>query len=113
MAHTTSIYYRDRLGFEPDYEPHRLHSAAANASENKGKTTSRTSGVSNSSNGVKSSGNSSGIGKSSGSGADGGRMNNGMGDYVGVKVGNGHSDIKGGVYEENLNKFKGRARERN
>ena len=26
MAHTTSIYYRDRLGFEPDYEsPHRQY----------------------------------------------------------------------------------------
>ena len=33
MAHTTSIYYRDRLGFEPDYEsPHRQYGGGSGGS---------------------------------------------------------------------------------
>ena len=35
MAHTTSIYYRDRLGFEPDYEsPHRQYGRGDGTSTN-------------------------------------------------------------------------------
>lgn len=60
MAHTTSVYYRDRLGFEPDYEPHRQSSQAQQ-------------------------------------------------HYVGTQVGNGKMEdpLSGGIYEENLSKFKG------
>ncbi len=69
MAHTTSSYYKDRLGFEPDY------------------STSSRGGSS--------------VVKDSVSKA---------GHFVGTHVGNGRIEdsMKGGVYEENLNKFKGR-----
>ena len=38
MAHTTSIYYRARLGFEPDYEsPHRQYSGGGGGKTSSGK----------------------------------------------------------------------------
>ena len=74
MAHTTSVYYRDRLGFEPDFEPHRSQFNGGSKEKN------------------------------------GSSMRGESGHYVGTRVGNGRMDtaMPGGVYEENLTKFKGR-----
>ena len=96
MAHTTSIYYRDRLGFEPEDE---YVSGGGGGGVVGGAVSSqqRQSGVSAS------------VAKRAA--AKGQRaINNGNG----ATNGNGNSDyqhehiMKGGVYEENLNKFKGR-----
>lgn len=77
MAHTTSIYYRDRLGFEPDYEPTRQHAS-----------------------------------KPDGSGAPGRQLRDGGHHNATSNNGDHHhggygGNMPGGVYEENLNKFKG------
>ena len=42
MAHTTNIYYRDRLGFEPEYEAH-LQSSQQNTTVTKSIYTSGSS----------------------------------------------------------------------
>ncbi len=89
MAHTTSIYYRDRLGFEPDYEPHRRHHHPQPASGGDG------------------------VKGSPGAAAGGsGGMKGGSGSYNGRSSAINDDFMTGGVYEENLNKFKGRGRQR-
>jgi hypothetical protein len=40
MAHTTSIYYRDRLGFEPDSEPHRQYSSGSRLEQSRSEMSS-------------------------------------------------------------------------
>ncbi|TRY61605.1 hypothetical protein TCAL_08457 [Tigriopus californicus] len=91
MAHTTNVYYRDRLGFEPDYEPHRASQYA----------TSSTS-IHRESHYLASSSTTSVSGGMSGSKAKK------VVDSSGRIVEETKSSLTGGVYEENLTKFKGR-----
>ncbi len=96
MAHTTSAYYRDRLGFEPDYEkPHKRSYATppnAAASTANGDSSDRAGA--------------SGAGSAFQEGAS---VREKGGHFAGSHVGNGRIEdsMPGGVYEENLNKFKG------
>ncbi len=108
MAHTTHSYYRDRLGFEPDAEPHRRHAT----SQRKDQLTKTSASATNDSNDSNSHSHSSRIrvleqqqhtvvtSSTSTSSRTKTVSNGGAGPIMPT-----------GVYEENLNKFKGRKRE--
>ena len=102
MAHTTSVYYRDRLGFEPDYEPHRQYASRGSAG----------APVAGDRDGRRKVAAVGGEAKSAGSEpVDGVLVRGRGGHFVGTHVGNGRVEesMPGGVYEENLTKFKGTA----
>ena len=84
MAHTTSIYYRDRLGFEPEDEYAGGGGAVSSQQRQSG-------------GGVVAASVAKRAAAKGHSGVKNGATNGNNGDYI----------MKGGVYEENLNKFKG------
>jgi hypothetical protein len=120
MSHTTSSYYRDRLGFEPDAEPHRQYASSSETRHVSASAVSTTviTGTSSSSLTRKSGTNvatSHRESTSNGSSfahreSSSSQQHHGHGHYVGTHVGNGktgESSLTGVVYEENLSKFKG------
>ena len=124
MAHTTSVYYRDRLGFEPETEGRRQYSQQQ-TTPTKTQYMSSTSAVASSSSRYSSShiGNGSGNGGGNGSAPyeesmSSHHIQHDQRHQKSITAGSGHgggggSGVPGGaasqgMYEENLTKFKGR-----
>ena len=119
MSHTTNVYYKDRLGFEPEYES-RMQQSSSQQQTSVTKSTLYSSNVSASST-VRSSSQSQSQTKAtvhhqsaSHSSASNNHYSNGSNQQA-IKSSNSHSatadssqHVSGhGVYEENLTKFKG------
>lgn len=110
MAHTTNVYYRDRLGFEPDFEPERRQYSSSNQKvvSAVSEMTSTTTRSSTSVRHIRTSGqltSSSTHHSNNGTAAVASKHYTSDSSHYQLES---DAMMKGGVYEENLTKFKGR-----
>ena len=101
MSHTTYNYTREKLGFEPDREERRLahYAGVQRNGHHHGHNGQQPGGGGGSRNGDGGAGGAGGAHNTAGHGSSGGGANGYNNDY--------EDDLIGGIYEENLSKFKG------
>ena len=114
MSHTTNVYYKDRLGFEPEYES-RLQQSSSQQQTSVTKSTLYSSGISASSTARSSSQTKATVHHQSTSHSSTSNNHYSRDQQHAITTGNSHSTAlestqhssSHGVYEENLTKFKG------